>query len=63
MIKNNLKLKKTKLTFRKLKLSDYKKFEKLFYLSFKKKLVLSFSSGDIFLINCHFVMELLNPQI
>ena len=42
MIKKNIKLKKIKLTFRKLKLSDYKQFEKLFYLSFKKKISYDF---------------------
>ena len=42
MIKKNLNLKKIKLTFRKLKLSDYKQFEKLFYLSFKKKISYDF---------------------
>ena len=42
MIKENINLKKIKLTFRKLKLSDYQKFEKLFYLSFKKKISYKF---------------------
>ena len=42
MIKENIKLKKIKLTFRKLKLTDYHKFEKLFYLSFKKKISYKF---------------------
>ena len=42
MTNENINLKKMKLTFRKLKLSDYQKFEKLFYLSFKKKISYKF---------------------
>ena len=38
----NLKLKKSNLTYRKLKISDYEEFRKLFYLSFKKKISFDF---------------------
>ena len=38
----DLNLKKSDLVFRKLKISDYKKFEKLFYSSFKKKISYDF---------------------
>ena len=37
-----------KLIFRKLKLSDYQEFEKLFKKLIRKKLVMNFLNGDIF---------------
>ena len=38
----NFKLEKPNLIFRKLKISDYKKFKKLFYLCFKKEISYNF---------------------
>ena len=38
----NLQLETSKLIFRKLKLSDYQKFKKLFFLCFKKKISYDF---------------------
>ena len=42
MIQVNFKLKNPKFIFRKLKISDYQKFEKLFYSCFKKKISYDF---------------------
>ena len=42
MIKQNLKQKNLNLIYRKLKLSDFKEFSKLFKLSFKKKISYDF---------------------
>ena len=38
----NLKLKKSNLIYRKIKISDYEEFRKLFYLTFKKKISFNF---------------------
>jgi len=38
----NFKLKKSKLTYKKLKISDFDQFQNLFYLCFKKKISLNF---------------------
>ena len=58
------KLIKLKLTTRKLKLSDFKQFKKLFYLTFKKKkkLVMIFLNGDTSVTNILFAMACLIHQ-
>ena len=56
-----LNFKNIRLTYRKLKLSDYHEFNKLFYNCFSRKVSYDFYKSRYFLISFHFVMVLLNP--
>ena len=53
-------LKNSKLNFRKLKISDFKEFCKLFRSCFGKDVSLEFLNGDILIKIHHFVMGFLS---
>ena len=59
----NSKINLSNLTYRKLKITDYHQFRRLFYSCFKKKSVLIFLNGDILMINFLFVLVLLKTLI
>ena len=56
------RLENPKFIFRKLKISDYQNFSKLFYQCFKKKSVTISINGDILMIDFLFVMVLSSHQ-